>query len=181
MLKILLITAFAAVTAKADLVYTLTEHPSNVPGLLPMGIAQFTSAVPIVAPTSPWPVPQGESYPVPQALFIRASSDTVCGGSYYNCAGAGDGTYWWTWPTVGVEALFLGETEFNGIEEPAEFLANFGAIDLSLPGTYTNGGIQLTITDPVDAVPEPASAVLVAGGAALMLLSLKRARATGQK
>lgn len=164
--------AFLALTpARADFLYTLTEHA--VPNMMPQGIAQFETQLPISAPDSPWPPPPNEPYPVPGALYIPASSDTICGGSYYTCTQPHDGTYWWNWPGLGIEVMFVGETAYNGTEETAEFLANFGDINLSTVGTYTApGGIQLVIDDPVGA-PEPGNVWLVMIGIGLGFVLLK--------
>ena len=164
---------------RADFVYTLIENSSSVPGQLPMGIAQFSFLTTLPAPVLPFPPPATRSYPPTGAFYVPAASDMICGGTYYTCTQPSDGTYWWDWPRVGVEALFVGE---NQAQQTAEFLADFGQIDLSQPGAYFDpnaSGLKLVIEDPPSATvavtPEPA-AVLFSGLGLIVIGALHRAK-----
>lgn len=176
-MKLLIGLLALASLARADFVYTLIDNPSTVPGQLPMGIAQFTLQTPLPAPVLPFPPPVSQSYPPAGAFYVAAASDLICGGTFYTCTQPGDGTYWWDWPGVGVEALFVGQ---NSVQQTSEFLAGFGAIDLSQPGTYYDpdaSGLELVIKDPtvIATVPEPA-AVLFAGFGLIVIGTLHRAK-----
>ncbi len=164
--------------AGASVVYTIRQAPPDAPTDWTAQVeAQVMSAGYLDVPTLAYPQPgDSTSYPLQGALYEPA---TCTGYQITACNDPGNGTWWWIWPDVGLEAMLIGVTPYNGVLEGAEALVTFPLTAVAENGVYrTSGEFSLTVSgQPAPAnAPEPTTWGLSMLGLGLAVFVRRRVR-----